>query len=112
MQVAPAADGSARGLRYLDDGDTVQVGSRYTLLEYTLVGRRLVGRTIANGYDAQPELRLDDIVVFGVTAAPAGAPRLDGRPLAPAQYAYEPATRRLVFAALGVPATGPFVLTW
>jgi alpha-glucosidase len=62
ITVAPGADGTAKGELYLDDGESLDVGDRKSVISFTWDGHTLVASGVF-GYDT--DLVVESIVVLG-----------------------------------------------
>jgi alpha-glucosidase len=62
ITIAPGADGSAKGELYLDEGESLDVGDRKSVISFTWDGHTLVASGVF-GYDT--DLVVESIVVLG-----------------------------------------------
>jgi len=69
IMVALDRNSSATGTLYLDDGDSIDVGARYSEIRFEARGRSVKLTPLTRGYDEGNQLTVKQVVIMGVRDA-------------------------------------------
>jgi alpha-glucosidase (family GH31 glycosyl hydrolase) len=110
--VAPDSVGAATGALFLDDGETLQVGSNSTQATFRYANGQLTYALSVNIFAGAAALRAQQVTVLGVAQAPKSA-TINGKPAAPQTLQYSSQTKVLMLNTLNLlPLNQPFTVAF